>query len=175
MVQLTICAGVQLVLAAPFLLSFPLEYLIGAFNLGRVFLFEWTVNFRFLPEAVFVSRWLHAALLAGHLTALACCASYWWKYFSVYRKLHNIEVPNCEQLLGNTWPQKIPKRLINSLSPFSASSVHVQLYWRYVRPESPLSVLHLVLSHSPLPGLGHTILSQVQAPLIRLVFLKQML
>merc|ERR1719436_678039 len=55
--------GVQLVLAAPFLLSFPLEYLIGAFNLGRVFLFEWTVNFRFLPEAVFVSRWLHAALL----------------------------------------------------------------------------------------------------------------
>ena len=105
-VQLTICAGVQLVLAAPFLLSFPLEYLIGAFNLGRVFLFEWTVNFRFLPEAVFVSRWLHAALLAGHLTALACCASYWWKYFSVYRKLHNIEVPNCEQLLGNTSPKK---------------------------------------------------------------------
>ena len=111
MVQLTICAGVQLVLAAPFLLSFPLEYLIGAFNLGRVFLFEWTVNFRFLPEAVFVSRWLHAALLAGHLAALACCASYWWKYFSVYRKLHNIEVPNCEQLLGNTSPQKDPKAL----------------------------------------------------------------
>jgi hypothetical protein len=38
---------VQLLLAVPFLYTSPLNYLLGAFNLGRVFLFQWTVNFRY--------------------------------------------------------------------------------------------------------------------------------
>ena len=98
--QLSICAGVQLLLGAPFLLTFPLQYIIGAFNLGRVFLYEWTVNFRFLPEEMFVSRVFHGCLLLGHITALVYCARYWWKYLNVYKKLHKIDVPHCEQLLG---------------------------------------------------------------------------
>ena len=100
LVQLTLCASVQLILGAPFLASHPLQYIIGAFNLGRVFLFKWTVNFRFLPEEVFVSRIFHVSLLILHVLALVYCASYWWKYLSVYKKLHKIEVPNSEQLLG---------------------------------------------------------------------------
>merc|ERR1719397_56629 len=35
MVQLTICATTQLIIAAPFLVQFPVQYIIGAFNLGR--------------------------------------------------------------------------------------------------------------------------------------------
>ena len=69
-VQLAICAAVQAVLALPFLLESPLNYLKGAFDLGRVFLFKWTVNWRFLPEEVFVHRGFHAALLAAHVIVL---------------------------------------------------------------------------------------------------------
>ena len=41
-----------------------------AFNLGRQFLFKWTVNWRFLPEWLFLSRYFHISLLACHLTVL---------------------------------------------------------------------------------------------------------
>jgi alpha-1,3-mannosyltransferase len=46
--QLFICGAVQLLLAVPFLYTNPLNYLLGAFNLGRVFLFQWTLNFRYM-------------------------------------------------------------------------------------------------------------------------------
>ena len=100
LVQLSLCAGLQVLLAAPFLWHAPTQYVIGAFNLGRVFLYEWTVNFRFLPEEIFVSRIFHLALLLAHIGVLLFCARNWWSYLSVYKKLANIEVPNCEQLLG---------------------------------------------------------------------------
>ena len=108
LLQLSLCAGLQVLLAAPFLWHAPLQYLSGAFNLGRVFLFEWTVNFRFLPEEIFVSRIFHLALLLAHLGVLAFCARNWWSYLSVYKKLSNIEVPNCEQLLGKYLSQSQP-------------------------------------------------------------------
>ncbi|KAB2074729.1 hypothetical protein ES319_A07G170500v1 [Gossypium barbadense] len=43
-------ALVQIVLGLPFLLSFPVEYISRAFNLGRVFIHFWSVNFKFVPE-----------------------------------------------------------------------------------------------------------------------------
>ena len=52
-------------LALPFLASHPVNYVVGAFNLGRVFLFEWTVNWRLLPEDVFLSRWFHLVSTAA--------------------------------------------------------------------------------------------------------------
>ena len=39
----------QVALGAPFLIDNPVGYMMGAFNLGRQFLFKWTVNWRFLP------------------------------------------------------------------------------------------------------------------------------
>jgi len=126
LVQLTICAGLQLILAAPFLINFPLEYIIGAFNLGRVFLFEWTVNFRFLPEEVFVSRWFHLALLVLHIMSLAYCGHYWWQYLTVYKKLANVDVPHCEQLLV------LPLFMCNFIGIMFARSLHYQFYvWYY--------------------------------------------
>lgn len=67
----------QLVLGAPFLIANPVAYVIGSFNLGRVFLFEWTVNWRFLPEHIFVHSGFHIALLALHLVILATFAQPW--------------------------------------------------------------------------------------------------
>lgn len=65
---LSICAGVQLVLGYPFLSTFPIEYLTKSFELGRVFMYKWTVNLKFLPEEQFLSKALSIFLLV--LTAL---------------------------------------------------------------------------------------------------------
>lgn len=53
---LSICAGVQLVLAYPFLSTYPVEYLQRSFDLGRVFMHKWTVNYKFVPEDIFASK-----------------------------------------------------------------------------------------------------------------------
>jgi alpha-1,3-mannosyltransferase len=60
---LTICAAWQLILGYPFLSTYPMEYLKNSFDIGRVFMFKWTVNFKFLPEDIFVSKPLSVGLL----------------------------------------------------------------------------------------------------------------
>ena len=52
--QLAICASFQLIVALPFLYENPISYMKGSFDLGRVFLHKWTVNWRFVPECLFV-------------------------------------------------------------------------------------------------------------------------
>ncbi|XP_073705436.1 dol-P-Man:Man(5)GlcNAc(2)-PP-Dol alpha-1,3-mannosyltransferase [Garra rufa] len=77
--KLTLCAVIQLVLGLPFLLVNPVGYVSRAFDLGRQFLFKWTVNWRFLPEDVFVCRYFHLALLLAHITTLLLFALKRWK------------------------------------------------------------------------------------------------
>ncbi|KAL6500344.1 dolichyl-P-Man:Man(5)GlcNAc(2)-PP-dolichol alpha-1,3-mannosyltransferase [Orobanche hederae] len=71
-------ALVQILLGLPFLLSNPVAYISRAFNLGRVFIHFWSVNFKFVPEPVFVSRGFAMFLLAAHLILLAVFAHYRW-------------------------------------------------------------------------------------------------
>ncbi|PIN18091.1 Mannosyltransferase [Handroanthus impetiginosus] len=71
-------ALVQILLGLPFLLSRPVAYISRAFNLGRVFIHFWSVNFKFVPEQVFVSRGFALFLLAAHLILLAIFAHYRW-------------------------------------------------------------------------------------------------
>lgn len=59
----------QVVVAAPFLVTHPVAYLAGAFDLGRQFFIEWSVNFHWLPEPIFTSKWPGRVLLG--LTVLA--------------------------------------------------------------------------------------------------------
>ena len=142
-VQLSICAGVQVlspylvfaslrfiffqvVLALPFLASHPLNYVIGAFNLGRVFLFQWTVNWRFLPEEIFLARWFHLLLLAGQLATLYYCQNNWQQLLSSYAKLRRVPVPYCCQLLV------LPLFMSNFIGVMFARSLHYQFYvWYY--------------------------------------------
>ncbi|KAJ0402901.1 hypothetical protein ATCC90586_006023 [Pythium insidiosum] len=67
---LLICATIQVVLALPFLRHNWFNYVTKAFELSRVFTFKWTVNWKFLPEDVFVSKSLAMALLAAHVVFL---------------------------------------------------------------------------------------------------------
>ncbi|XP_021907001.1 dol-P-Man:Man(5)GlcNAc(2)-PP-Dol alpha-1,3-mannosyltransferase [Carica papaya] len=71
-------ALVQILLGLPFLTSHPIAYISRAFNLGRVFIHFWSVNFKFVPESVFVSKEFAVFLLITHLTLLATFAHYRW-------------------------------------------------------------------------------------------------
>ena len=68
--RLAICGITQLILGAPFLARYPISYLRKAFELDRQFFFKWTVNFKFLPEDVFLSKPLAIALLCLHVCLL---------------------------------------------------------------------------------------------------------
>mmetsp|Transcript_7732 Transcript_7732/g.11115 ORF Transcript_7732/g.11115 Transcript_7732/m.11115 type:complete len:475 (-) Transcript_7732:20-1444(-) len=76
---LGICASIQLVLGAPFLLTFPVEYLRKAFELDRVFFYKWTVNWKFISEEVFVGKPMSIVLLILHLEFLAIFCFKWIK------------------------------------------------------------------------------------------------
>ncbi|TWW73247.1 Dol-P-Man:Man(5)GlcNAc(2)-PP-Dol alpha-1,3-mannosyltransferase [Takifugu flavidus] len=77
--KLSLCAGIQLLLGMPFLLENPFGYVSRAFDLGRQFLFQWTVNWRFLPEWLFLNRYFHLLLLVAHLLTLLLFALRHWK------------------------------------------------------------------------------------------------
>lgn len=73
-----LCVAVQAALGAPFLAAHPASYLGRAFELSRVFFHTWTVNWKFLPEAVFTSKALALGLLGGHLCVLLAFAHRVW-------------------------------------------------------------------------------------------------
>jgi alpha-1,3-mannosyltransferase len=73
-------AQIQFVVALPFLTNNPWGYLSRAFEFSRQFLFKWTVNWRFVGEEVFLSRWFSLLLLALHASVLlAFITSRWLK------------------------------------------------------------------------------------------------
>jgi alpha-1,3-mannosyltransferase len=82
--RLAICGFTQLIVGAPFLLRHPVSYLRKAFELDRIFFFKWTVNFRFLPEDVFLSKPLAIALLTLHASLLG---AYFVRLYKSGRKM----------------------------------------------------------------------------------------
>ncbi|KAH9001331.1 mannosyltransferase [Lactarius akahatsu] len=70
--------SVQGLLGYPFLLKHPLPYVKGAFDFGRVFLYKWTVNWRFLSEDRFLDPKFATALLVGHASVLVAFGLFRW-------------------------------------------------------------------------------------------------
>jgi alpha-1,3-mannosyltransferase len=68
----------QLFFGAPFLLQNTQAYLAGAFDLSREFLYKWTVNWRFLPEQVFLNKGFAATLLVLHMATLIAFGTFRW-------------------------------------------------------------------------------------------------
>ena len=75
---ISICAAVQIILAVPFLLHNPFHYVAGAFNLGRQFMQEWSVNWQFLPTWLFLSKAWAVGLLVAHVGVLWMFAEKKW-------------------------------------------------------------------------------------------------
>ncbi|XP_057332745.1 lethal(2)neighbour of Tid protein [Microplitis mediator] len=86
-VQLGICGVVQLILGLPFLITNPYAYIAGAFNFARVFDYKWTVNWRIIPEELFVKPTFHMALLGLHLACIVYFIPSWMTYMKCYAKL----------------------------------------------------------------------------------------
>lgn len=74
----TIILQLQLLIGAPFLIGNAQSYLTNAFDFSRVFLYKWTVNWRFVAEDVFLSREFATALLIGHVSVLLLFATQRW-------------------------------------------------------------------------------------------------
>ncbi|KAF9539361.1 dolichyl-P-Man:Man(5)GlcNAc(2)-PP-dolichol alpha-1,3-mannosyltransferase [Mortierella hygrophila] len=68
--QLTIMLLIQILLSLPFTLHHPRSYLNKAFEFSRVFQYQWTVNWKFLEESVFLSSWWAKCLLGSHFVVL---------------------------------------------------------------------------------------------------------
>jgi len=74
--KIGICALVQFVLAVPFAIVNLSAYLSRAFNLGRIFIYYWSVNWKFIPENIFLSsEW--------GLFLLALTLGTWFFFFSL--------------------------------------------------------------------------------------------
>ncbi|KAK3103909.1 hypothetical protein FSP39_022843, partial [Pinctada imbricata] len=77
--HLIVCAAPQVMLAAPFLLSNPAGYIIMSFNFGRQFFYKWTVNWRLLPEEIFLNKYFQTSLLVAHILVLVLFFILKWK------------------------------------------------------------------------------------------------
>jgi len=77
-VYMVVLVMTQLFFAVPFLMEDAWAYAHSAFNLGRVFLYKWTVNWRFIEEDVFLSSQFAITLLVGHATVLILFGLFKW-------------------------------------------------------------------------------------------------
>ena len=113
--RLAICGITQLVLGAPFLLRHPVSYLRKAFELDRVFFFKWTVNFKFLPEELFLSKEWAIFLLVLHLSLLGVFLS------KIYRRKKPLTAIHIASTLF----------ISNFIGVCCARSLHYQFYSWY--------------------------------------------
>lgn len=70
--------NIQFIIGYPFLTTYPSSYIASAFEISRVFLYKWTVNWRFVPEDIFLSKSFAIALLFLHLSTLISFAAFKW-------------------------------------------------------------------------------------------------
>ncbi|KAJ8424298.1 hypothetical protein Cgig2_003280 [Carnegiea gigantea] len=139
-------AIVQILFGLPFLISYPVEYISRAFNLGRVFIHFWSVNFKFVPEPVFVSKPFAISLLVIHLGLLAAFAhKKWCKHEGgLLKLLHSVYVAtlSCFPLkqlcaYGSTSKTLTAEHIIttmfvgNFIGIVCARSLHYQFYSWY--------------------------------------------
>ncbi|XP_041377946.1 dol-P-Man:Man(5)GlcNAc(2)-PP-Dol alpha-1,3-mannosyltransferase-like [Gigantopelta aegis] len=141
--HLFICAITQLLLGLPFLLTNPAGYIIMAFDMGRQFFFRWTVNWRFLPETVFLNRYFHIALLCSHVICLGLFCVYRWKRlfpkatFGISSRPYKLPLSSNQILL--------PLFTANFIGMCFSRSLHYQFYVWYFH------TLHFILWTTSLP------------------------
>ena len=143
---LSICASVQLILGWPFLSTYPVSYIKKAFEFDRVFFFKWTVNWKFLPECLFVSRKWALLLLSCHLGALALLSRKWWNS-SISQRGHAKTTEWMTWSNSRTGSKLSPEYVIytmfvsNFIGIAFARTLHYQFYSWYFHA---LPILHLI-------------------------------
>lgn len=147
---LTVCALPQILLAVPFLLVNPWGYIKQSFNLGRQFFYIWTVNWRLLPEDIFLDKRFQMLLLAGHLFCLLIFFHFKWKrlYQCVRFKVIMKALPHTLS------PSQIvmPLFTANFIGMCFSRSLHYQFYVWYFH------TLHYLLWCTTLPSVVRILL-----------------
>lgn len=140
---------VQFTLALPFLLSNARGYVGRSYDLGRVFLFKWTTNWRFIGEENFLSRGFAMTLLATNVLFLAVFVQTRWlrpSGFTVPQLVTTVLKPlppTVQQRLSlNVKPDWILKTILTSMAigMLCARSLHYQFY-AYIAWSTPF-LLH---------------------------------
>ncbi|CAN0929860.1 Dol-P-Man:Man(5)GlcNAc(2)-PP-Dol alpha-1,3-mannosyltransferase [Linum grandiflorum] len=141
-------ALVQILLGLPFLLSYPVAYISKAFNLGRVFIHFWSVNFKFVPEPIFVSKQFAVSLLIVHLVLLAVFAHRrWCKFEGGMLRFLRVRVFSFAAIKSSPWKKIKEEHILttmfvgNFIGVLCARSLHYQFYSWYF-----FSIPHLLWS-----------------------------
>lgn len=164
--------AVQFAVAVPFISAgYQKEYFSQAFEFSRVFFYKWTVNWRFVPEAIFLSKPFALVLLGAQLlliTAFCVKRGYHWlapikvpKIFSavppstselpaLVRALLNPSHIERTQRLARITPEYVLTTLVTSnlIGILCARSLHYQFYsWYFWTIPYVLSKVTPVFGH----------------------------
>ena len=128
--------AIQTFIASPFLTEDTWAYLNNAFDLRRIFLYKWTVNWRFVPEDVFLSRSWAIGLLAAHVTVLVLFGLFRWcnPDGGVWTVLsRGLRAPHAPAGLAPITPDYVATVLFTSnlIGILFARSLHYQFYSWY--------------------------------------------
>lgn len=134
-----VVAGVmfQIAVALPFLWHHPWSYATKAFEFSRVFMYTWTVNWKFIPEEWFLSKQFSIFLLMVHLRLLWALVQYRWfvgtSLQSAVRKFFFIDVDDKDEgsLFVNKDAIASTVFMSNFVGILSARSLHYQFYSWY--------------------------------------------
>ncbi|KAF2143765.1 glycosyltransferase family 58 protein [Aplosporella prunicola CBS 121167] len=133
--QAGLIGQLQLLFGVAFLRSNAIGYLSRAFELTRVFLYKWTVNWRFLSEETFLSKNFSIFLLSVHALLLLLFASTRWNK-PAQRTLPEIvslifKVPADQELIAKRVNPRFTMATILSaiaVGMLCARSLHYQFY-----------------------------------------------
>ncbi|KDE03168.1 hypothetical protein MVLG_06325 [Microbotryum lychnidis-dioicae p1A1 Lamole] len=137
LLQLLAIGSTQMLLAVPFLgtRAKAIDYFATSFNFGREFLWEWTVNWRWVGRPLFEGRGFSKLLLISHAAILIVCGLTWsWKESGPVRLLRQgLKRPNEAPLSFAPTPQRVCKILFlsNLVGIVFARSLHYQFYAWY--------------------------------------------
>lgn len=127
--KLIICLVPQIVLPIQFLFVNPWAYIQRSFDIGRQFLYIWTVNWKFINEDLFLDP------IWGFILLTFCL--YFWSYFWIYKWTNN-ETSFFSILKGKYSTKKINANHIilvmftsNFIGVMFARSLHFQFYVWY--------------------------------------------
>ncbi|KAK0210637.1 glycosyltransferase family 58 protein [Desarmillaria ectypa] len=134
----------QVLIAFPFIRDNWREYAQGAFDLSRVFLYKWTVNWRMVSEETFLSPQWRKALLLGHVcTLIAFGWNRWCKQDGGVPQvlLRGLRRPTLPASLIPVTAESIATILFTSnlIGILFARSLHYQFYCWYAQQLSFLA------------------------------------
>ena len=140
LLHISICALIQLILGLPFLYTNPYAYLLRALGGFGDLNHKWSVNYKFLPAAIFYSSYMPIVLLTLHLLTLYLLAQHVWtrKEGGLSKALKHLTLKpsstSRSKPLAPLHPEHILTVLIgcNAVGVLFARSLHFQFYCWYL-------------------------------------------